>query len=364
MVADRDIGRGARRRGAVVDAGERRLDGRLGGRRARRRRLGRRVGDGGRGATGGAASTAGAATATGAAMADGARRMIVVPPLLTSSSPRSPRSRTALRRSIRASSEASALDSETAGSGVPVAAVHGRRLDDARGRGRVVVAVGAGLAGSHGDRAPRARARSATPVSDMGCSSSRGVSGPVIRPTGGRRARCSGRRTRTSSRARRGRRDGWPRWASGRGPAACSSGSSRLIVGGMQPSRIARIVAIASIAPAAPSVWPSIDLLAEIATFGRVVAEDRADRLQLALVALRRGRGVGVDVLDLGRVEARLVERAPRRPDRPDAARRRQRDVRGVRRRAVAHELGERRRAARLGVLDAPRGSPPRRPRP
>ena len=52
-------------------------------------------------------------------------------------------------------------------------------------------------------------------------------------------------------------------------PAPAGSGSSRLIVGGTQPSRIVRIVTIASIAPAAPSVCPSIDLLAVIATSPR-----------------------------------------------------------------------------------------------
>ena len=47
-------------------------------------------------------------------------------------------------------------------------------------------------------------------------------------------------------------------------PSASGSGSARLIVGGTQPSRMVRIETIASIAPAAPSVWPIIDLLAVI----------------------------------------------------------------------------------------------------
>src|SRR5204863_2911367 len=47
-------------------------------------------------------------------------------------------------------------------------------------------------------------------------------------------------------------------------PSAPGSGSVRLMVGGMHPSRIVRTVAIASMAPAAPRVWPTIDLLAVI----------------------------------------------------------------------------------------------------
>ena len=83
-----------------------------------------------------------------------------------------------------------------------------------------------------------------------------------------------------------------------------------------------------------------------------MLAEDRPDRLQLGLVALgRRGR-VGVDVLDVLRSEPGLLERAPGRADRAHAAGCRQRDVRRVGGRAVAHELGERRRAAGLRVLE------------
>ena len=282
-----------------------------------------------------------------------------MPPAATSSSPRSLRSRTAVRRSISASSEASAAAS--AGTG------------EALGRGAVGALVVAAAPGS-----PRARRdrRRPSPVPRPRRSpgpTATGSTRPARRP---RRARSSApppgrhrsvrssvpppedeRRVlaaepeRVGQRARRpcATRDvGREVEALGRS----GSGSSRLIVGGMQPSRIARIVAIASIAPAAPSVWPSIDLLAVTATSRRVVAEDRPDRLQLGLVALRRRRRVGVHVVDLGGLHARLVERPPRRPHRADAARRRQRDVRRVGGRAVADQLGERRRAARLGVLE------------
>ena len=87
-----------------------------------------------------------------------------------------------------------------------------------------------------------------------------------------------------------------------------------------------------------------------------VVAEDRPDGLQLGLVALRRRGRVGVDVVDVGRRQAGLLERPPRRADGADATRRRQRDVRGIGRRAVADELGQ--RLARRGPrrARAPRG--------
>ena len=112
------------------------------------------------------------------------------------------------------------------------------------------------------------------------------------------------------------------------------------------------MTAIDSIAPAAPRVWPSIDLLAVTATRPTPVAEDRPDRLELGPVALG-GRGrVGVDVVHLRRREAGLLERASGGPDRADPARRRERDVRRVGGRAVADDLGERLRAASLGVLE------------
>src|SRR5262249_45012813 len=74
-------------------------------------------------------------------------------------------------------------------------------------------------------------------------------------------------------------------------------------------------------------------------------------RLELGLVALRRRRRVGVDVVDLPGVDAGLGDRPTGRPDRTDAAGGGQRDVRGVGRRAVADQLGEDRRAAILRVL-------------
>ncbi len=120
----------------------------------------------------------------------------------------------------------------------------------------------------------------------------------------------------------------------------------------MHESRMVMIVETASIAPAAPSVWPIIDLLAVTGTDAARLAEDRLDRLELRLVALGRGRRMGVHVIDLVGRHAGLLDGAPRRPDRTDATRRRERDVRGVGRRAVADELRERLRAARLRVRE------------
>ena len=100
-----------------------------------------------------------------------------------------------------------------------------------------------------------------------------------------------------------------------------------MIVGGTAPSRIAWIVATDSSAPAAPSVCPSIDFWAVIETPGAVLAEERAQRLELGAVALGGRRRVGVDVVDLGGLHARLRERSPAGADRAGAARRRQRDV-------------------------------------
>ena len=142
------------------------------------------------------------------------------------------------------------------------------------------------------------------------------------------------------------------------------SGSTRLIVGGTAPSRIAWIVAIDSIAPAAPSVCPSIDLLAVIETHGPCSPSSVARRLELGAVALGRGGRVGVDVVQLVRRHARLLERTPAGTDGAGAARRGQRDVRGVRGRAVADELREGLRAARLRVRQLLEHEHRPRPRP
>ena len=104
-------------------------------------------------------------------------------------------------------------------------------------------------------------------------------------------------------------------------PGASGSGSVRLIVGGMQPSRIDRIVTIASIAPAAAERVAEHRLVGRDRHPAGVVAEDRPDGLQLGLVALgRRGR-VGVDVVDVGRRRGR-PSRAPAGPPGPRRSRR------------------------------------------
>ena len=109
---------------------------------------------------------------------------------------------------------------------------------------------------------------------------------------------------------------------------------------------------MASIAPAAPSVWPSIDLLAVTATRGawspKIVWIDCSSALSPSGVdvawALTWSISAGsMPAFSSARWAARTAPMPPGR---------RQRDVRRVRGRPVAHELGQRRRAARLGVLE------------
>ena len=112
------------------------------------------------------------------------------------------------------------------------------------------------------------------------------------------------RRSRTSSRARRARRTARAlpaTWSS----AHSGSGSSRLIVGGSTPVSSARTQSSASTAPAAPSRWPVIDLVAETGSEPACAAEHRADRARLGRVAGRRARRVRVQVVDVARRRAR-----------------------------------------------------------
>ena len=83
-----------------------------------------------------------------------------------------------------------------------------------------------------------------------------------------------------------------------------------------------------------------------------VVTEDRVDGRELGRVALAGRGGMGIHVLDVGRLETRLDQRPPRRAHGADAARRRQGDVRGVGGRAIADELSERLHAPRQRVLE------------
>ena len=54
----------------------------------------------------------------------------------------------------------------------------------------------------------------------------------------------------------------------------------------------------ASIAPAAVSVWPIIDLFEQIGIFGDALAEHGVERHGLHLVVFRRRGAVRVDVVD------------------------------------------------------------------
>src|SRR6201996_9852703 len=57
--------------------------------------------------------------------------------------------------------------------------------------------------------------------------------------------------------------------------AVATDGLSRLMVGGATLSRIARMLKIASIAPAAPSRWPVEDLVDDIDTFEAALPSSR-----------------------------------------------------------------------------------------
>ena len=128
-----------------------------------------------------------------------------------------------------------------------------------------------------------------------------------------------------------------PAAASGRGRRPRRRGRSRLSVGGTQPSRIARIVARHRSRRRRRGVWPIIALGGgDRDAAGACSPKSVRNAWQLGRVAFGRGRGVGVDVVDLGRVDAGLLERPARGADRARAARRGQRDVGRVGGRAVA----------------------------
>ena len=83
----------------------------------------------------------------------------------------------------------------------------------------------------------------------------------------------------------------------------------------------------------------------------RVLAERMLDRNGLGDVACRRRGAVGVDVIDLLRIELGVAHRVLHRTTRTVAVIRRQRDVRGIRRHAEADKLRMDAGAARLGEL-------------
>ena len=133
-------------------------------------------------------------------------------------------------------------------------------------------------------------------------------------------------------------------------PSVPSSGLSRLSVGGTIWSRIARMQKIASTAPAPPSRWPIADLVELIDTLPIALPNRLLDRAQLDRVGHGRG-AVGVDIVDVGRGHARLLQRHLHRAVGARPFRMRRGDVIGVARQAVADHLGIDFRAARLGML-------------
>ena len=203
VVADRDVGRCAGRRGAVVDAGERRLDGRASRPRAPAASAGasacgRRGGAGGR-ARRAAGGRDGDRRGDRRWRAEDDRRPAAAHLELAEVAALEDRAQAVdQRRAARRRR----VDSETAGSGGPAPPSTRRRLDGGRRRGASVVPVGGRVARAHGNRVHERPLLGQAGVGH-GLSSSRGVSCSVIRPTGGRRARRSGRRTRTSWTARR-----------------------------------------------------------------------------------------------------------------------------------------------------------------
>ena len=110
---------------------------------------------------------------------------------------------------------------------------------------------------------------------------------------------------------------------------------------------------IASIAPAAPKQWPGRALGRGDRGAARVLLAERdLDHLRLGGVAERRRGRVRVDVADLGRLDARVVDRGPHRAGRALAGRVGLGHVRRVGRHAVADQLGVDLRAARLRALE------------
>ena len=109
---------------------------------------------------------------------------------------------------------------------------------------------------------------------------------------------------------------------------------------------------MASIAPAAPSVWPSIDLLAVIAT--RPASSPKIVRIACSSALSPSGVDVAWaltwSISDGAMPAFSSARRAARTAPIPPGAG--QRDVRRVGGGAVADELGEDRHAARLRVLE------------
>ncbi len=128
-------------------------------------------------------------------------------------------------------------------------------------------------------------------------------------------------------------------------PSAAGSAFSRLSVGGATWSRSARIVKIASTPPAGAEQMSG-------RRFGRadgnpaVAPEHALDRLDLAEIADRRRCRMRVEMLDLARAHAGLRQRRLHRAAGAVAVFGTRGDVIGVRRRAIADDLGDRPGAA------------------
>ena len=94
-----------------------------------------------------------------------------------------------------------------------------------------------------------------------------------------------------------------PRW---RRRQRSTSGSSRLIVGGIAWCRMAARQASASKAPAAVSRWPVMLLVELTGIAAGGVAQDGPEHGRLGGVADGRAGGVGVDVIDLVGLDPRV----------------------------------------------------------
>ena len=117
------------------------------------------------------------------------------------------------------------------------------------------------------------------------------------------------------------------------------------------PVSIALMQATDSMAPEAPSAWPIIDFVELTGMLVGALAEDALDRGRLGGVVGRRRGAVGVDVVDVVRRQAGVVERQADGALGAFAVDAGRDDVVGVRAGAVAGELGEDAGAAALGVL-------------
>ena len=108
---------------------------------------------------------------------------------------------------------------------------------------------------------------------------------------------------------------------------------------------------MASTAPGGAQQCPVIDLVELTASLRGVIAEAALHGQRLGTIAQIGRRGMGVDVLDLARIQSGIPECIGHREACAFAVFRRCGDVMSIAAHAEAHEFGIDARAARLGML-------------